>query len=193
MLERLLAQQRLAVARREQRDLPPGSATTCSTRSSIRVQQCHVSATPAPGKAISLASELSVILSSRSFTVKGSCGVADFLEEKRKEIQARLKELKPLVEEYHRLEAAERALAGVEASPPARARRRPAPAAPRGGAARQGPSRPAEGLGHARAAGARAGPRAPRHHDPRARGGDGDQAELPLPRDARRSRKRGRW
>ena len=27
----------------------------------------------------------------------------DFLEEKRKEIQARLKELKPLVEEYHRL------------------------------------------------------------------------------------------
>ncbi|MEA2126025.1 MAG: hypothetical protein QOI80_2807 [Solirubrobacteraceae bacterium] len=37
----------------------------------------------------------------------------DFLEEKRKEISARLKELKPLVEEYHRLEAAEQALAGV--------------------------------------------------------------------------------
>jgi hypothetical protein len=43
--------------------------------------------------------------------------VADFLEEKRKEIQARLKELKPLVEEYHRLDAAERALAGVDAKP----------------------------------------------------------------------------
>jgi CRP-like cAMP-binding protein len=46
--------------------------------------------------------------------------VADFLEEKRKEIQARLKELRPLVEEYQRLEDAERALAGV-GSKPARA------------------------------------------------------------------------
>jgi CRP-like cAMP-binding protein len=43
--------------------------------------------------------------------------VADFLQEKRKEIQARLNELKPLVEEYQRLEAAERALAGVESKP----------------------------------------------------------------------------
>ena len=39
--------------------------------------------------------------------------MTDFLDEKRKEIQARLKELKPLVEEYTRLEAAERALSGV--------------------------------------------------------------------------------
>jgi hypothetical protein len=39
--------------------------------------------------------------------------MADFLDEKRKEIQGRLKELKPLVEEYDRLEAAERALSGV--------------------------------------------------------------------------------
>ena len=39
--------------------------------------------------------------------------MADFLDEKRKEIQARLKELKPLVDEYQRLEAAERALSGV--------------------------------------------------------------------------------
>jgi hypothetical protein len=39
--------------------------------------------------------------------------MADFLDEKRKEIQGRLKELKPLVEEYTRLEAAERALSGV--------------------------------------------------------------------------------
>jgi hypothetical protein len=49
--------------------------------------------------------------------------MTDFLDEKRKEIQSRLKELKPLVEEYNRLEAAERALAGVE-SKPARAPRR---------------------------------------------------------------------
>jgi hypothetical protein len=40
--------------------------------------------------------------------------MADFLEEKRKEIQSRLKELKPLVEEYRRLESAEQALAGVD-------------------------------------------------------------------------------
>jgi hypothetical protein len=39
--------------------------------------------------------------------------VPDFLEEKRKEISQRLKELRPLVDEYHRLEAAERALSGV--------------------------------------------------------------------------------
>ncbi len=37
----------------------------------------------------------------------------DFLDEKRKEIQTRLKELRPLVDEFHRLEAAERALSGV--------------------------------------------------------------------------------
>jgi CRP-like cAMP-binding protein len=43
--------------------------------------------------------------------------VADFLEEKRKEIQTRLKELRPMVDEYQRLEAAERALAGVDSKP----------------------------------------------------------------------------
>ena len=47
--------------------------------------------------------------------------VADFLDEKRKEIQARLKELRPLVEEYHRLEAAEQALSGVGGAPAAAA------------------------------------------------------------------------
>ena len=52
--------------------------------------------------------------------------MTDFLDEKRKEIQARLKELKPLVDEYTRLAAAEAALAGVE-SKPARA----TPATPR--------------------------------------------------------------
>jgi hypothetical protein len=47
--------------------------------------------------------------------------LTDFLDEKRKEIQARLKELKPLVDEYHRLEAAERALSGVGNSAPSSA------------------------------------------------------------------------
>ena len=66
--------------------------------------------------------------------------MADFLSEKRKEIQQRLKELKPLVDEYTRLEAAERALAGVDsngnggASPaPARTARRAAARKPAGG------------------------------------------------------------
>src|SRR5262245_13458888 len=39
--------------------------------------------------------------------------MTDFLEEKKKEINARLKELRPLVDEYHRLEAAAAALDGV--------------------------------------------------------------------------------
>ena len=41
--------------------------------------------------------------------------MADFLDEKRSEIAARLKELKPLVDEYQRLEAAAAALEGVPA------------------------------------------------------------------------------
>jgi hypothetical protein len=39
--------------------------------------------------------------------------MADFLDEKRKEIQARLKELKPAVDEYQLLQAAEEALGGL--------------------------------------------------------------------------------
>ena len=42
--------------------------------------------------------------------------MTDFLQEKKNEINARLKELKPLVEEYQRLEAAAAALNGVETS-----------------------------------------------------------------------------
>ena len=53
--------------------------------------------------------------------------MTDFLEEKKREIQARMKELRPLVDEYHRLEAAAAALDGVStsrsASTPAPARR----------------------------------------------------------------------
>ena len=39
--------------------------------------------------------------------------MTDFLDEKRKEIDTRLRELQPLVEEYQRLEQAAAALAGV--------------------------------------------------------------------------------
>jgi predicted Rossmann fold nucleotide-binding protein DprA/Smf involved in DNA uptake len=39
--------------------------------------------------------------------------MADFLDEKLKEIDARLKELRPLVEEFNRLESARNALSGV--------------------------------------------------------------------------------
>jgi sugar-specific transcriptional regulator TrmB len=39
--------------------------------------------------------------------------MADFLDEKRKEIDSRLRELRPLVDEYNRLEKAAAALAGV--------------------------------------------------------------------------------
>jgi hypothetical protein len=42
--------------------------------------------------------------------------VTDFLDEKRQEIASRLKELKPLVDEYNRLEAAASALASVDGS-----------------------------------------------------------------------------
>jgi ribosomal protein S25 len=70
--------------------------------------------------------------------------VTDFLDEKRREITDRLNELKPLIDEYHRLEAAASALDGVGGS----STRRAAPAAPAAPAAstaapvRRGPGRP---------------------------------------------------
>ena len=73
--------------------------------------------------------------------------MTDFLDEKRREITDRLKELKPLVDEYSRLEAAASALAGVRsdsASTTAAPRRR-GPGRPRGSAkrARKTTARPA--------------------------------------------------
>jgi hypothetical protein len=61
--------------------------------------------------------------------------MADFLHEKRSEIGMRLKELKPLVDEYERLEAAAAALAGVPSASvataaPRRTARRAATASP---------------------------------------------------------------
>jgi hypothetical protein len=61
--------------------------------------------------------------------------VNDFLDEKRREITSRLQELKPMVDEYSRLEAAAAALDSVRKASPASAT---AKAAPR----RRGPGRP---------------------------------------------------
>ena len=52
--------------------------------------------------------------------------MADFLDEKRNEIDARMRELRPLVDEYQRLEKAAAALAGVGVGPAPTRRRRAA-------------------------------------------------------------------
>lgn len=73
--------------------------------------------------------------------------MTDFLDEKRQEITSRLKELKPLVDEYHRLEAAAAALAGVGGNAAPTAAAAPAkrgPGRPRGaGGARKAAAKPA--------------------------------------------------
>lgn len=67
--------------------------------------------------------------------------MTDFLDEKRQEITNRLKELKPLVDEYSRLEAAASALAGVggsaSTSSPTVTTRRRGPGRPKGSGARK--------------------------------------------------------
>ena len=55
--------------------------------------------------------------------------MTDFLDEKRKEIDVRLRELRPLVEEYERLEKAAAALAGVGGTGAGATRRRTGAAA----------------------------------------------------------------
>jgi Winged helix-turn-helix DNA-binding len=57
--------------------------------------------------------------------------MADFLDEKLKEIDDRLKELRPLVDEFNRLDAARQALSGVTDSSATPTRRR-GPGRPRG-------------------------------------------------------------
>ena len=73
--------------------------------------------------------------------------MADFLDEKKREIDARLKELRPLVEEFERLEAAAAALGGVPGSggrasaapaPKRRQQRKAAAGAPASGTRRRG-------------------------------------------------------
>ena len=84
--------------------------------------------------------------------------MADFLDEKRGEIGARLKELRPLVEEYTRLEAAAAALDGATGpSTTGRGpeRRTAAPAGRRRGAARR-PAAAGTGRGRPKGTGTRA-------------------------------------
>ena len=57
--------------------------------------------------------------------------MADFLEEKRKEIDARLRELRPLVDEFNQLEKAAAALAGVGGGRAAVRTRRSSSSSPR--------------------------------------------------------------
>jgi hypothetical protein len=85
--------------------------------------------------------------------------VTDFLDEKRQEITNRLKELKPLVDEYTRLEAAASALAGVGGggTRSASSTVATAAAAPR----RRGPGRP-RGSGKRKATATVAAPKAPK-------------------------------
>lgn len=83
--------------------------------------------------------------------------MTDFLDEKRQEIADRLKELKPAVDEYNRLEAAAAALQGVGGSSATSTSTATATAAPR----RRGPGRP-RGSVNRKAAGAAATPAAPK-------------------------------
>jgi CRP-like cAMP-binding protein len=62
--------------------------------------------------------------------------VADFLQEKQREIEARMEELRPHVDEFHRLEAASKALTGAQA--PARGGTRSLPRRGGGGTGRAG-------------------------------------------------------
>jgi hypothetical protein len=77
--------------------------------------------------------------------------VADFLDAKVREIEERLQELRPLIEEFHRLEAASAALGGVGGAGAAAARRRPSPDATVNGAGRRGRPRGGRGGDNTRA------------------------------------------
>jgi hypothetical protein len=84
--------------------------------------------------------------------------VTDFLDEKRQEIAERLKELKPAVDEYSRLEAAAAALQGVGGSTATTTATATATAAPR----RRGPGRPRGSVNRKAAAATPAAPKATR-------------------------------
>jgi CRP-like cAMP-binding protein len=82
--------------------------------------------------------------------------MADFLDEKKREIAERLKELRPLVEEYSRLEAAQRALEGasIESAPRALPRRAGRPSSGSSSSGSSGSGSP--GRGRPRGTGTRA-------------------------------------
>jgi hypothetical protein len=91
--------------------------------------------------------------------------VTDFLDEKRQEITKRLAELKPMVDEYNRLEAASSALAGVGGGS----------SSSRATPARRGPGRP-RGSGRAKAASAPAKPATTRRRRAGRRKGSGTRS-----------------
>ena len=78
--------------------------------------------------------------------------MTDFLDEKRQEIQGRLVELKPLVDEFHRLEAAASALAGVGGIAPAASASTAAPVRRRPGRPKGSGRRPGRPKGSGRTA-----------------------------------------
>ncbi len=94
--------------------------------------------------------------------------MSDFLDDRRKEITDRLKELKPVVDEYHRLEAAAVALAEAVGSTVSSAAsdagsaavatvtRRRGPGRPRGSSTRKKVGRPAGKVGRPKGGGKRA-------------------------------------
>jgi hypothetical protein len=98
--------------------------------------------------------------------------VTDFLDEKRQEIQSRMAELRPLIDEYSRLEAAAAALEGVGGGSSS------APAATTAAPARRGPGRP-PGSGR-------------RPGRPRGSGRQATTASTPQATPARRGRPPGR-
>ena len=89
--------------------------------------------------------------------------MTDFLDEKRQEIAQRLKELKPLVDEHNRLEAAAAALQGVGGDIATKAStavtRRRGPGRPRGSAGRKKAAAPKAAAAPAKATAKKAGRR----------------------------------
>jgi hypothetical protein len=100
--------------------------------------------------------------------------MADFLDEKHKEIQARLKELKPLVEEYRLLEAADAALSGLGGSSAAASA--PAVAAPSAAKAPAAPRRTRRAASGRRASASASSSGAGRRGRPRGSGTRATQA-----------------
>ena len=77
----------------------------------------------------------------RTLTSEQDLNVPDFLDQTRQEITKRLRELQPLVDEFHRLESAASALAGVGGNSTARTttrKTRRGPGRPRASAATRG-------------------------------------------------------